>query len=120
MLVPEATMHQHNLAAPRKDEIRRAGQVAPVQAKAIAERVRKAPDQHLGLGVPLANAPHVSAYSAPLVLLLHASREASFLSKVKLAAKAFKGAKRQEVQQVLETLVAFGEARALSGGRFAA
>jgi hypothetical protein len=37
-----------------------------------------------------------------------------------LATKVFKGAKRQDVQQVLETLVAFGEARALGGGRFAA
>lgn len=35
-------------------------------------------------------------------------------------AKAFKGAKRQYVQHVLEMLVAFGKARALSGGRFSA
>ena len=39
---------------------------------------------------------------------------------VKLAAKGFKGAKRGELQQVLETLVAFGEGRQLGGGRFAA
>lgn len=38
----------------------------------------------------------------------------------KLAAKAFKGAKRQEIEQVLETLVAFGEAQSLGDGRFAA
>lgn len=120
VLMPEATMNQHNLATPRKDEIWRAWQVASVQAKAIAERVRKSPDQHLGLGVPLANAPHLSAYPAWLVLLLHSAREASFSAEVKLAAKAFKGAKRQDVQQVLETLVAFGEARAVGGGRFAA
>lgn len=38
---------------------------------------------------------------------------------VKDAAKAFEGAKRQDVEQVLETLVAFGEARSLGEGRFA-
>lgn len=38
---------------------------------------------------------------------------------VKAAARAFTGAKRQDMEQVLETLVAFGEARSLGEGRFA-
>jgi hypothetical protein len=37
---------------------------------------------------------------------------------VKLAAKSFKGAKRDRVEELLRTLVALGQARALPGQRF--
>ena len=38
----------------------------------------------------------------------------------KLAAKALKGAKRDEVEELLQTLAALGHARALGAGHYAA
>jgi hypothetical protein len=39
---------------------------------------------------------------------------------VNIAARTFKGAKRDRVEELLQTLVALGQARALPGARFAA
>jgi hypothetical protein len=73
--------------------------------------------------VPAAVVPVAAAWPKKLpdrfqaVKAMLAETEGSF--DAGLAAKAFKGAKRQDVQQVLETLVAFGEATAVGRGRFA-
>jgi hypothetical protein len=83
---------------------------------------RKAVQEEMGI-VPAAVVPVAAAWPKKLpdrfqaVKAMLAETEGSF--DAGLAAKAFKGAKRQDVQQVLETLVAFGEATAVGRGRFA-
>lgn len=42
--MPKAAMDKHNLSKAREDQIRRAGQVAPMKTKAVAEGVGGASD----------------------------------------------------------------------------
>jgi len=51
MSMPEATMNEDYKPMPRKHEVRRAAQIAPMKAKPEAERVRGLPDAQLRGGV---------------------------------------------------------------------
>lgn len=55
MAVPEATMHEDNLAMPCEDEVWCAWEVSVVQSKSIAESMRNAANQQFWLSVL---APH--------------------------------------------------------------
>ena len=59
--MPEAAVDKHYLAAPRKDEVRSAGQVGAVKPVAVSEAMRGTANKKLGLGIALANARHPPA-----------------------------------------------------------
>ena len=61
MHVPEAAIHENNLAPPREDEIRRAGEIRNVQPVAIAERVKSPSHQHFWFGIHGPDPRHVPA-----------------------------------------------------------
>jgi hypothetical protein len=113
------------LNAERAEEERR-GLVRWLRPEFQAPRAavgKKAVQEEMGI-VPATVVPAAAAWPKKLPDRFQAVKamlaEAEGAIDAGLAAKAFKGAKRQDVQQVLETLVAFGEARAVGGGRFAA
>lgn len=56
--MPEAAVDEDDLPPSGKDQVGRAGQVAAMQAEAIAEAVDQASDGELGAGVLAANAGH--------------------------------------------------------------
>lgn len=51
VLMPETSMHENHRSPGRKHEVRAAGQVAPMQAKAITEPMRQSTHHHLRTGV---------------------------------------------------------------------
>jgi len=55
MLMPEAAMHEDRDPVLGQDNIRRSGQIATVKPKAIAHRMKKLPNTHLGPGISPAN-----------------------------------------------------------------
>jgi hypothetical protein len=58
MAVPKAAMHKDDLPTCWKDEVWRAGQVAPVQAVAVAHCVDNSAHDELRLGVYFPDARH--------------------------------------------------------------
>ncbi len=111
------------LNAERAEEERQ-GKVRWLRPEFQAPRVagKKAVQEEMGIA-PAAAVPAKTAWPKKLpdrfqaVKALLSATEGAV--DVKAAARAFTGAKRQDVEQVLETLVAFGEARSLGEGRFA-
>src|SRR5688572_8472113 len=51
MEMPETPMHEDNPLCRRKDEVRSTGQIAPMEAKAIAQPVRFPTNKHFGRSV---------------------------------------------------------------------
>lgn len=49
--MPEATMNEHHKLVPRKHEVRRALQIAPMEAKTKTECVCSLPDAQLRTGI---------------------------------------------------------------------
>lgn len=58
MLVPKTTVHENDLAAGRKYEVRFSWQVLAVQPVAVAHAVDKTANEHFGLGILGADAAH--------------------------------------------------------------
>jgi hypothetical protein len=58
VLVPEAAVHEDDLAVPRQDQVGGSWKIAPMQPEPVAERVHRAAHRQLGLRVLLADAPH--------------------------------------------------------------
>ena len=56
--MPVAAMHEHGLASARKHKVGTAGQVALMQAEAVAEPVRDLADHHLRLSILPADSAH--------------------------------------------------------------
>ena len=76
MLVPEAAMHKDDASKAREDEVRRAGEIATVKAKAVAEPVREAPNGHLWPAVSLTDAGHSPADNVRHGVEWHVARAA--------------------------------------------
>ena len=56
--MPETAVDQDHLPPAGKDQVGRAGQIAAMQAEAVAEGVDQTADGQLGAGVLAANARH--------------------------------------------------------------
>jgi hypothetical protein len=118
----EAAMLERLVAlnAERAEEERQ-GKVRWLRPEFQAPRVagKKAVQEEMGIA-PAAAVPAATAWPRKLpdrfqaVKSMLAAAEGAIDAKV--AAKAFKGAKRQDVEQVLQTLAAFGETRNLREG----
>ena len=59
--VPKSAVHENAGAVLRKDDVRRARQIGPVEAEAIAQGVEQAADHKFRLGILAANAGHQAA-----------------------------------------------------------
>lgn len=69
MLMPEASVHQYDFTSARKNNVRLARQVAPVDPETISETVNEPPEDKLGFRILAANAAHVraAAFRADLI-----------------------------------------------------
>jgi hypothetical protein len=56
-------MDEDHFSPARKDEIRRSGQISPVQTKPIAKRMDETPNDNLRLGVLAFDQRHLAAAS---------------------------------------------------------
>jgi hypothetical protein len=56
--MPKAPVNEDNGVAARKNEIRRAGQVAPVESKAVTHLVSGAAHGKFGKRIPTSNSTH--------------------------------------------------------------
>jgi hypothetical protein len=61
MLVPEAAMHEHNLAMTRKHNIWPPGQILYVKAESVTHAMQRRTHHHLRLGVSASNVSHIQA-----------------------------------------------------------
>lgn len=52
MTMPETTVHEYNLGACWKGQVRRAWEVAAIQAETVSEAMGKGANEQFGLGVP--------------------------------------------------------------------
>jgi hypothetical protein len=59
--MPEASMDEATDAVLRKNDVRIARQIAPMEAEAVAQGVEQAPDDKFRLGILAANAGHQAA-----------------------------------------------------------
>jgi hypothetical protein len=59
--MPETTVHKNHYAVFRENDVGLSGQVFPVQAKPVAEAMKKASDTNLRFGVCAAYRSHVAA-----------------------------------------------------------
>jgi hypothetical protein len=71
MLVPEAPVNEDHLPPTWKNDVWRAGQVSPVNAKPITKPMRKPANQHLGLAPGLADARHASPHDVRYIFKSH-------------------------------------------------
>jgi hypothetical protein len=61
MSMPETPMHEDDRTPRTEDDIGAAWKLAIMKSKAVAKFVKEAPDDHLGSGIPTADASHQSA-----------------------------------------------------------
>lgn len=61
MPVPEAPMDEDDLLETREREVGTSNEISPVQSVPVSHGVYKAPHDHFGLGIFIANAAHAFA-----------------------------------------------------------
>src|SRR5262249_31116462 len=68
MTMPKAAVHQNDLAIASKHDVRTAGQIRLMQPIPVPHGVDEPPDDHLRLGVGLADALHPLGHTEPFLL----------------------------------------------------